>query len=98
MNGDLISRTALIKEYERLMTQTSECNKPVLQEHIDRITWQPAVDAEPVRHGRWIKIVRSLDDGDYYKRQCSECKWEPDDTLWLPKYCPVCGAKMEGED
>ena len=45
---DLISREALLKEYEWLMTQTSDCNKPVLQEHIDRINRQPTVDAVEV--------------------------------------------------
>lgn len=49
MSGnDLISREVLLKEYEWMMTQTSDCNKPILQEHIDRIKWQPAVDAVPV--------------------------------------------------
>lgn len=47
-NEDLISRKALLEEYEWLMKQTSDHNKPVLQEHIDRINRQPAVDAVPV--------------------------------------------------
>lgn len=54
----------------------------------------PAIDAEPVRHGRWVKPVPG--DGEPY---CSECKAK---QLYLPyvgyfhsKYCPYCGAKME---
>lgn len=57
----------------------------------------PTVDAEPVRHGRWIK-----QDGHYY---CSSCnaqnfyaylynsdtgEYEQQDN-----YCPNCGAKMD---
>lgn len=53
IKGDLISRKALLKEYEWLMTQTSDCNKPVLQEHIDRINRQPTVDA--------VEVVRCKD-------------------------------------
>ena len=54
----------------------------------------PAVDAEPVRHGRWTHTKT------YYKMDechCSEC-----DQLMTTyveqrmKYCPNCGAKMDG--
>lgn len=40
----------------------------------------PTIDAEPVRHGRWI-------DG----MKCSEC---PQVDTTKPNYCPNCGAKM----
>lgn len=59
----------------------------------------PAVDAVPVVHGMWIEVDEG--DGDY-TYDCSVCggKW------WLAadtpeangmKYCPYCGAKMDGE-
>ena len=45
----------------------------------------PTVDAEPVRHGEWIKV-------DDYAVMCSECgKYEK----WIYPYCH-CGAKMDG--
>lgn len=74
MSGnDLISREVLLKEYEWIMTQTSDCNKPIVQEHIDRIKWQPAVDAVPVRHGKWVYDPNANDwgIGGYV---CSECR------------------------
>jgi len=45
-----------------------------------------AIEAEPVRHGRWI------DRGEWV--DCSECS-----TVGSPhwKRCPVCEAKMCGE-
>ena len=46
----------------------------------------PAVEAEPVRHGRWIAV-----DG---KVVCSVCYEENKET----DYCPFCGAKMDGGD
>ena len=54
----------------------------------------PTIEAEPVRHGRWIN--------DTF---CSECNRFPVDVSFnvsnqkLAKYfsrCPHCGAKMDG--
>ena len=55
----------------------------------------PAIEAEPVKHGRWIRV-----SGDNY--QCSQCKA----AVWVNKfnpitnynYCWCCGAKMDGEE
>lgn len=47
----------------------------------------PTVDAEPVKHGRWI-----------YPFYCSECKFVPyysSDITY--HYCPNCGARMDGD-
>ena len=62
----------------------------------DVVLAAPSVDAEPVRHGRWIQ-----DDEDSW--QCSACG-----VLWTfidggpedngAKRCPVCGAKMDLEE
>lgn len=46
------------------------------------------VDAEPVKHGRWV-------DG-----KCSRCGhhapfWEMASTYYRSRYCPNCGAKMD---
>lgn len=55
----------------------------------------PVVDAEPVRHGRWILNKRY---GDY---ECSECGTgnftAPDFKRNNMRYCPNCGAKMDAE-
>lgn len=55
----------------------------------DDIEEAPTVEAAPVIHGRWIPC----ENGGYY---CSNC-----DTrvafLVHNKYCPNCGAKMDGE-
>lgn len=58
----------------------------------------PTVDAEPIRHGKWIN-----DNIDKWK--CSLCqkgdiyafKWSVDEGYELQdNYCPNCGASMEG--
>lgn len=55
----------------------------------------PTIEAEPVKHGRWIE------DHDYLK--CSECSVmvKRDFTFfdigdW--NYCPNCGARMDGAE
>jgi len=65
---------------------------------IELIKRQPTIDAEPVRHGKWIW---KGEDGDS-RWMCSECKCKeyvptcngvPD--IW--QYCPSCGARMDKE-
>ena len=52
------------------------------------------IEAEPVRHGRWVK------DGDFLI--CLECESEINikNSLGVENkknYCPNCGAKMRGD-
>lgn len=48
------------------------------------------VDVRQIIHGKWVSI-----GGNQYTviRQCSNCHAMYDFT---PKYCPNCGAKMDG--
>lgn len=49
------------------------------------------IDAEPIRHGRWIE-EKSIGDCCY---KCSECGFIRDAYLLeIEDYCPQCGAKM----
>lgn len=48
-----------------------------------------AADVAPVRHGRWVPC----DNGGYY---CSYCDHRVA-FLVHNRYCPNCGAKMEGD-
>lgn len=56
----------------------------------------PAADVEPVRHGRWeqcFEDCRQQIEGD----KCSVCGFEYYGTgISRFRYCPSCGAKMEG--
>ena len=60
----------------------------------------PTIEAEPVRHGRWVPTESdSYADGApvWDKWECSECGREhsgEEDTL--TEFCPRCGAKMDG--
>lgn len=53
----------------------------------------PAVDAEPVRHGKWV--CHEDDIMSWY--ECSLCGCEAFDVHGA-NYCPNCGAKMDLED
>lgn len=60
----------------------------MVEEIVER---QSTVDAEPVRHGRWIA---SRDEFC----ACSICKY-PVYVGWnQTNYCPNCGAKMDLEE
>ena len=56
------------------------------------------VDVVEVKHGEWIPVTYTYFGLKRY--ECSECK---DDEYWQKrylehkeKYCPNCGAKMDG--
>lgn len=51
----------------------------------------PAVDAAPVVHGTW------MNNGIHGSAlcRCSECHY--DAVAYSFHYCPMCGAKMDGE-
>ena len=54
---------------------------------------QPTVEAEPVRHGRWM-------DGTSrgsYSIYCSYCGSHKE-TICPSEYCPACGARMDAEE
>lgn len=84
---------------ERLVTELQMAyGEPIcsIEEAIDvaltTIDEQPAVDAEPIRHGHWIED-RSIGDCCY---KCSECGFIRDAYLLeVEDYCPQCGAKMD---
>lgn len=102
MNNDLISRSALQRCLQAELEAAKEapdktCAKAILDMLID-VKLAPAVDAEPVRHGRWID--------DRTEMVCSECNAVYSDEIVFmnkdfecndPPYCPNCGAKMDAE-
>ena len=57
----------------------------------------PIIDAEPVRHGRWLYNSYPTvwyGHGEPPEWVCSECEERAYNTY---DYCPNCGAKMDGE-
>ena len=84
---DLISRQAAIDALSDYYHHTTETQHAALREALGRVE---SVDAVPVVHGRWT-------DKDGGIATCSVCgdRW----GVWsVMKYCPNCGARMDGKD
>ena len=62
----------------------------------------PAADVAPVVHGQWEGEGDGYADGEIVLDvwHCSQCGYCIDDGTdnpdCLPKYCPGCGARMDG--
>lgn len=100
MTGDLISREEILSW---VLNQNAEAtgvygkiistsiNAALHHNVANKIRSMPAVDAVPVRHGRWVETDCNAD----IYCNCSVCgrrTYVYDDY----NYCPNCGAKMAG--
>ena len=85
--SDLISRSALIKDFEiqRLIKENRLFTIPQINALIKNA---PTVDAVPVVHAKWIAQNDALT-----RFMCSNCKSENHEGF--ETYCPKCGAKMD---
>ena len=92
-DNDLISRAAAIQAARHAWAKGLEPSQ--------YIEIMPAVDAEPVRHGRWIEDRTDI--------VCSVCGARyKDEIVFIPdacmsgqlydglEHCPHCGAKLDG--
>lgn len=64
---------------------------------IDKI---PTADVRPERHGNWVKESKMM--GAFQRNLCicniCGCWYDEDGCEEAFKYCPKCGAKMDGKD
>ena len=99
-NKDLISRAAVVKmlhekakSYSPSMFSTEgECYiaKVIAMEALQEVADMPAVDAKPVKRGKWIKR-------GHWAATCSECNFLSI-SYYVEKYCPNCGAELGGAE
>ena len=87
--------TAVIADYFDLICDTDYAFD---ESEILRRMNANAVDAEPVRHGKWIYTR-------HYTWECSECKKNPTSGMGYVQrkdglfgFCPNCGARMDEDD
>ena len=94
---DLIDREKLVQEIKsqsnRLCLGNISTSDIDVEDIVQLIVDAPTVEAEPVRHGKWVNK-----NWNWY---CSECD-KPGYKGHIPAepdldYCPNCGAKMDGE-
>lgn len=78
-----------------------QCSKSLLamQERIQNLE---SADVVEQKHGRWVLVkdwsTEIIEDGEKYW-VCSLCGCGSDsyDTTYHTKFCPQCGARMDGE-
>lgn len=58
---------------------------------------RPTIEAEPVRHGRWV--LECDPNGNPYCFHCSVCDSDSHHigVTIASDYCPNCGARMDGK-
>lgn len=93
-------------EYESIMKfpiRKDHCDKERANEHfifgiesvLEYVENLPAADVAPVVHGEWL--LRHEGCGHYW--ECSVCHENP--CIYVTehtKFCPNCGAKMDGAE
>lgn len=92
--GDYIDRKKLKEAIrEDALNSLSSYNGEVLDLCLMEIDEAPAADVAPVVHGEWI--LKHVGAGHYW--ECSSCHKNP--CIYMTentKFCPNCGAKMDG--
>ena len=51
----------------------------------------PTIEAEPIKHGRWVKIS----ERNYKCSICNDWWSGEEEEIKTFNYCPNCGAKMD---
>ena len=101
--GDLISRetaVAILRAKADMSIGEVKDAASFFNHCANMIEKLPAVDAEPVRHGKWIEVPWIYYGAKQY--MCDQCKgdefWKKKEVHVMYPYCPNCGAKMDGGD
>lgn len=86
MENDLISRNAMFDAMRDAEFQTF-----VPLDEVDEVIANvPSIEAEPVRHGKWVRL-----DNTFTRWKCSECGAIESYSGYA--YCH-CGAKMDAKE
>lgn len=95
MTDDLISRQDTLATFWKSEVEF----RPSQIDEVERIIKSvPTVEAEPVRHGRYIGTeFGGYADGNpvYYEWECSECGCVFEEEEPIYNYCPNCGARLD---
>lgn len=103
--AEYIEREATIKRLEEVYCvgcnsyNGVRCRACGTGDAIDIIEDAPAADVAPVVHGRWDNSGRYTFPGGGTAVRCTNCGCaltESEYRLNNWNYCPVCGAKMDG--
>ena len=90
-DGDMISRKMAIDAINNCYCGGEDsCGEPWIYEDDAIKAVEQLPSAQPERKkGKWIL--------DTFQIRCSQCNKLFSDNLFTSKYCPNCGARMDGE-
>lgn len=91
--------TRLIEEEEtfKVLSAYYKHRTPVQDSALhDALSKVPTIDAEPVRHGKWIPISSNKKWIDVSK--CSVCGKQYSLYPLDYDYCPACGSRMDEDE
>lgn len=91
---DLIDKKAVFEMLceDCMIKYHGECSHPASRcIEYRKINQIPTIEAEPVKHGRWIPTDR-LGGMDWYC--CNACSQY--NATYRSPFCPNCGARMDG--
>lgn len=99
--AEYIEREALLKNFDPEPYIWDDGNDAEIRENAlwntckRFVEEEPAADVAPVVHGEWVDPE---DDGGYTSWHCSLCSHQVGTIGGIPnwKYCPNCGARMDG--
>jgi len=101
--GKLIDADKLKRKCQKTATEAWKMKikasaETIMNQFIDFIDEADAVDAVPVRRGRWIQV--SQDRANCNRCNCESGKMIKQGERYFPKFCPECGADMrkDGND
>lgn len=89
--GDLINRSMLLENLELLAKFQQECKQSTILGVCATIRATPAVDAEPVRHGKWKHVKRHM----WHRNKNGEIdEWAMEYEFHNGPVCEVCGCSI----
>lgn len=92
IKNECISKLDVVRILQKAYAEGRVKAKDGLASVLDDIN---AADVQPVEHSRWIP----MNDGTY-NAYCENCGHERGSKAWNKadyKYCPNCGARMDGD-
>lgn len=99
--AEYIERKSLIDEFDRLGLGDHSFVERVFSDGVRTIiAGIPAADVAPVVHGRWDDSGRYTFPSGNTAVRCTNCGCaltESEYHLYDWNYCPICGAKMDGD-
>jgi hypothetical protein len=101
-NGLSVGETEALKTKDVKALYKIKGAKEILNAVDNDLSFIPAADVQPVKHGKWESSQRTIETGTVY---CSNCAIEyyvsdlqtVGDCNGIVHYCPNCGARMEQE-